>query len=149
MSSRDLDLDPSLNSTSTPCPLPSLDVSNFDATLAFSNYQSPPGARSVVQRLENASREGNLPAVKEAFAELRCLWQGRGNDMRTGRTLLWAIEQEHQEIVAFLLSEDVPPSSHVVRQATLTKNTAVLQLLFETAWNTNQALGWEDPPALA
>lgn len=119
MSSRDLDLDPSLTSTSTPCPLPSLDVSNFDATPAFSNYQSPPGARSVVQRLENASREGNLPAVKEAFAELRCLWQGRGDGMRTGRTLLWAIEQEHQDIVAYLLSEAVPPSSHVVRQATL------------------------------
>lgn len=149
MSSRDLDLGPSLTSTSTPCPLPSLDVSNFDATLAFSNYQSPPGARSVVQRLENASREGNLPAVKEAFAELRCLWQGRGDDMRTGRILLWAIEQEHQEIVAYLLSEDVPPSSHVVRQATLTKNTAILQLLFETAWDINQALGWEDPRALA
>lgn len=149
MSSRDLDLDLSLTSTSTPCPLPSLDVSNFDATLAFSNNQSPPGARSVVQRLENASREGNLPAVKEAFAELRCLWQGRGNDMRTGRTLLWAIEQEHQNIVAYLLSEDVPPSSHVVRQATLTKNTAILQLLFETAWDINQAPGWEHPPALA
>jgi len=149
MSSRDLDLDPSLTSTSTPCPLPSLDVSNFDATLAFSNYQSPPGARSVVQRLENASREGNLPAVKEAFAELRCLWQGRSDDIRTGRTLLWAIEQEHQDIVAYLLSEYVPPSSHEVRQATLTKNTAILQLLFETAWDINQALGWEDPPALA
>ncbi|KAF2216112.1 hypothetical protein CERZMDRAFT_2731, partial [Cercospora zeae-maydis SCOH1-5] len=63
--------------------------------------------------------------------------------------LLWAIEHQHQDIVAWLLSEDINISCYEVKKATLMKNTAILQLLFEKAWNINTAFGWDDPPALA
>lgn len=50
-----------------------------------------------------------------------------------GRALLWAVEQGHQDVVVYLLSEAVEPSTSVVRKAILIKDTAILQLLFEKA----------------
>jgi hypothetical protein len=61
-----------------------------------------------------------------------------------GRAILLAIIQHLQQdkdmIVAYLLSAGTEPSVYAIKKATLTMNTAILQLLSEKAWdvkNTN------------
>lgn len=150
MACLDLDLDVELKS----CLTPSLDDFDWDATLEppeRHTHELPAIRFSLIQKIEDATREGDLSAVQEALTELRSLAyeQGSVGTIRTGRALLLAIEHRHQDIVAWLLSEGIEISYYEVKKATLAKDTAILQLLFEKAWNINTAFGWDDPPALA
>lgn len=127
-------------------------ISYLDATFGTNvsyDDKSPLHDLPIIYRLENNSYKGSLDAVKEALAELRRLPETeRRRDNPYGRALLWAVEQGHQDVVAYLLSEAVEPSTSVVRKAILMKITAMLQLL-EKAWDINKAFGWSEPPALA
>lgn len=140
-----------LNAALASCAPPSLSDFDIDATLetpVSHYYDVPPSVLSLVQSIEDALQEGNLPVVKRKLAELRRLAQGHGN-ICTGRALLLAIEHQHQDMVACLLSGGVDTSYYEVKKATSMKNTTILELLFEKAWRINTALGWDDPPALA
>lgn len=130
--------------------LPSLDGFDFDATLEDSPKETPElpqNYSSLIQSVEDSSREGSLPAVQEALESL-FLSQGHP-DPRAGRALSLAIQHQHRDVVAYLLSEGITPSSGGIQKATLTKSTAILKLLFDTAWDINRELGWDNPPALA
>lgn len=143
-------LDLNFEALPTSCSLPSLDHFDFDAVLDPSlpkTPELPSNYMSLIQNIEDASREGDLSAVKEA---LETLYISRGQrDTRVGRALLLAIQQQHLDIVAHLLSQGIDPSFNEVKQATLLKNTVILQLFFGKAWDINKELGWDDPPALA
>lgn len=147
--------DPVMEATLAMLPPPSFDdidmISYLDATFGTDvsyDDKSPLHDLPMIYRLENVSYKGSLDAVKEALAELHRLPERR-RDNPYGRALLWAVEQGHQDIVVYLLSEAVKPSTSVVRKAILIKDTAILRLWFEKAWDTNKALGWSEPPALA
>lgn len=130
------------------------------------NFEMPPGDPAEVfaklyhddrppqlpaplcENLEHASRAGNLAAVKDIYTEIRRIFPGQ-TTVNTGRSLLWAIENQHVAIVDLLLSENVDVDHWEVFRATRIKNKAVLELLFEKAWDINKPRGWEDPPALA
>ncbi|CAK1366608.1 hypothetical protein CB0940_09032 [Cercospora beticola] len=147
-------LNTDIKSTLASLPPPSLDEFDFDAVLNPSDpslsadHTVPADAMSLSKEIEGASEAGNLTAVRQSLAAYRQVVD-RPDHHAARRSLLLAIEHEHHEIVAYLLSENIPVSHVEVKQAVSRGDRIILKLLFEHAWAINKALSWDEPPALA
>nr|POE89853.1 putative ankyrin repeat protein [Quercus suber] len=135
-------------------PLVSLDCFDFDAVLdpsdscLFNNRELSAEATSLIYSIEDASEAGNLLAVKKSHARLRQLVEEKDH-VRLGRSLLLAVERQQHDVIAYLLSEGIEHSYYEVKRATLKSDRMTLHMLFEKAWDINQELRWDEPPALA
>jgi len=124
---------------------------DFDAvsTHAFSDPGTPSAHTHALARLEESPGRSDLPAIVEAFDQLRQSGAALVLLRQPGRTLRLAMENGHERCVQHLLSQGVQPLAHHVKLATKMRFRPLILLLLQYGWPVNQSLGGSDPPALA
>lgn len=104
----------------------------------------------ATEKIEKAAITGDLSAVKEALAKLHAIPpRNDGALLQPGASLLFAIENGHEQVVGFLLSERVTLGDSHVKFATNKRNIPIIALLLQHGWKINDELAWATPPALA
>ncbi|TKA48780.1 hypothetical protein B0A55_13069 [Friedmanniomyces simplex] len=111
--------------------------------------QPAPYCGDVIERIEDASARGDLPAIQEAFLELQDSPSWYFYAKAPGSALFIAIENQRTSIVAFLLKRVVTVGLSHGKIATLKRNIGVLELLLDHGWDINVQLEWASPPPLA
>ncbi|EME45879.1 hypothetical protein DOTSEDRAFT_126046 [Dothistroma septosporum NZE10] len=81
--------------------------------------------------------------------ELSTLPEAENYRKAPGRSLDFAIEHQHAEAVAFLLSRKVKLVEEHIKIATYAQNTEILEILLTYGWDINSQLGPAYPSAMA
>ncbi|PPJ61258.1 hypothetical protein CBER1_11898 [Cercospora berteroae] len=68
---------------------------------------------------------------------------------RPGSALQIAVENQHEDIVQYLLSNGTQVLPTHVKSVVLSRSKSAIQLLLDYGWPINAPLGWSDPPLLA
>lgn len=103
----------------------------------------------AINRAEDASQHGDLVALENAILELSTLPEAENYRKAPGRSLDFAIEQQHAQAVAFLLSREVKLVEEHIKIATYAQNTEILEILLTYGWDINSQLGPAYPSAMA
>lgn len=104
----------------------------------------------AIEEVEQAAIIGDLSAVKVTLAMLRAISpRNDGALLQPGSSLLFAIENGHEQVVGFLFSERVTLGDSHVKLATNKRNIPILASLLQHGWKINDELAWATPPALA
>ncbi|TKA82943.1 hypothetical protein B0A55_01301 [Friedmanniomyces simplex] len=125
---------------------------DFSGKVESHLYAAPqpvPDCGDVIERIEEASARGDLPAVQETFVELQASPAWYFYAKAPGSALFIAIENQRTSIVAFLLERGVTVGPSHGKIATLKRDTGVLELLLDHGWDINAQLEWASPLPLA
>ena len=108
----------------------------------------------LIQHLNDASSRGDVDALHVAYL----VWMSkRRPDQNTGyihKGDLWtatslAAVGGHHNCLAYLLSQGIKYTWHLIRNVVDSKSTKSLQVLLDHGWDINEPESYCEPPALA
>ncbi|RMZ77450.1 hypothetical protein DV738_g4434, partial [Chaetothyriales sp. CBS 135597] len=107
--------------------------------------------RAPLEQLEEASRHGDLSAVKQI---LEANWPGgavpfdQASRQSLRYSVLQAIDHDHHHVVAYLLSHRLSFEREYALRAVQKKSYELMEILLTHGWDINDPLGPSIPPAL-